>query len=554
MKVFYGNYDFEDLPIPFVTFSEESIINGEKWGTREVLNLRGQITGCDFDKLIKYQKGIISGFGKDFQTLLISGDDYTFSRENLKVEDISFPSSRYVGILDYQIRLARFPDDYYLNFFGVNEPTNQWSFEEQENGTMTISHAVSCKGFNTNGNNAFQNARNFVNTLTGIDSMPAPQFICKNTFPNYFPCLDSFSENIDRIGGFYGVTENYVSDLEGTGRGVLRYSVEVNSGIDSFSSASINGDVIGCKNSSFEDVRAKYKNFNVWPTVASIYGDAMGFIDLNSEPLSSGVNEDSINKKISFAINFNNDHSPLTIFDITSDITSGEDLTSVSVNGNIRARGDIKKRWEKIQEVFSGFDIFNFANTAYLDFSNSNPEYPLNPVAINSGTTRNKFEPSLSFSATFNNREILPSGFIRFDKSISIKPSLRAIKEIPLFDRNGDYDIVDLLFDRRAEISINIDAEKDVDLDEGIAINTIKSEGNNLFLKYGLVNLEKLQTYNLESGNVNNFRLNAEWTFETPFKVTVPPVYNIIDNLNVKNPPPEPFFSNNLNADLNFDL
>ena len=652
----YGDYDFPNLPTPFVTFSEEAILNGEKWGTREVFNVRGQISGCSFEDIRKYQKDVISGFSRDFKTFSIgqvevpeavvvegSGDEsldglyyptnfstqslfrrwkknpagsassypelsvrdveggftaymianaggssgyryrseafngYALSTEdalnlnpadygpysvtlngtapaptvrraiasdfeanpillknNIKVENISFPESRYVGLVDYEITLSHFPEDYYSNFFGVNDPVNEWSFNEQENGILEITHNISCKGFNTNGTNALQNAKNFVNSNTGVSNMPLPQFICKNTFPNYFPCLDSFTENIDRIRGIYGITENYISDLNETGRGTLKYSVEINSGIDSFSTASINGEINGCKNQEFSEARAKLKSFDIFNTVASIYEDSIGYVDLNATPINSGVSEDPINKKINFNAEFTNDHSPETIFDVSTNINSGQDLISVSLNGNIRSRGDIKNQWQKIQERYSGFDSYSFANTAYLDFNNGNPKYPLNPVVQTSGVTRNKFEPSISFSINFDNRQILPSGFISFDKNISIKPSLRAIKEIPIFDLDGDYDIIDLLFDKRASLNIRVDAESDGTMSSQQVEQSIKNEVNSLVGFYGVFNELKLSNYSLTSGNTNQYSLNGDWTFDTQLKVTSGQNYAEIENLKIK--------------------
>ncbi len=537
----YGDFDFGSLPTPFVTRSENAILHGEKWGTSEVFTVRGQITGCTFEDLIKGKKDIISGFNRDFQNFEIGQQkiaepiNVLISKPNIKVNNINFPESRYVGILDYEIELEHFPEDYYTNFYGVNDPVDSWEFSEEDNGGLNISHNISCKGFNTSSgaNNAFSNARNFVSSRTGISNMVVPHFVCKNTYPNFYPCLDSFSEKIDRIKGIYGITENYKSDLDGTGYGLAKYNFSISSGIDEFSTVTVNGNVEGCKGKDFDTVRDKYNSINLIGKVLSTYEEAVGADDLNLTPVFSGVNEDPLNNKLTFNITFNNDHSPTTVFDLTTNVNSGDSLITVSVNGNIQGKGDIKERYENIVNAYQNFNIFGAAENAYIDFFNGNPEYPLNPNFESSGVMKDKFTPSISFNASFNNKDIPPSGFNTFEKNISITPSIRSIKAIPVFDQDGEYDIIDLLSDRRAVLEINIDAEAG-EISNDDAVNTLKLEGSYLLQKYGRVEKFKLENYSIETGNSKNYSLQATWSFETPYKLIAPPNYSGVNELRIK--------------------
>lgn len=663
-----SNFLREDLtiakrswPTPFIQRSESSILNGEKWGTQETFTLRGVITGCDFEQIRNRQKLLISGFGKDFQSLEIiqspqgifeglfvenagdfdangaylttnflfnnfptyiktgentissnliqtshsifanifpispfdwmwtmsSGDsqlyrsedvwdfniqenapfypdetnwitsgsysgnlpppsvrklspnDYgttLFEKPNIKVESINFPESRYVGAIEYEIELSHFPEDYFTEFYGVIDPIDSWEFIENDDQQLDINHTVSCKGFNTSSfaNNALQNAKNFVFSRTGTSNMIVPHFICKQTFPNFYPCLDSFSEKIDRIQGSYEVTENYISDINGTGYGVLKYSSSVSSGINDFAQVSIDGEVWGCKNKGFQFTREKYKSFNVVNAAIEAYQDSLGQNDLSLIPLVSGVQEDPINKKITFNITFNNDRSPKTSFDVTTSVSSGDSIISVDVNGNIVGKGDIKSRYENIESAYSQFNIFGAAQNAYVNFLDGNVIFPLNPQFESSGVTKDKFTPSISFSASFNNKEIPPSGFNSFEKTISFTPSMRQLKAIPLFDRDGDYDIIDLLFDTRASIAINIDAEANQDINSYQASQTLKDAGDFMLQKYGRLEKLKLEDYSITSGNLNKYSLNATWTFETPHKLISPPNYSGINTFRVK--------------------
>jgi len=444
-----------------------------------------------------------------------------FEKSGVKVESINFPSNKYNKLLDYEITLSHFPNDYFTTFYGVTNPVDSWDFNETEDGLLNITHTISCKGFNTNSNvnNAFDNARRFVNSRTGDQNMINPHFICKNTYPEFYPCLDTFSEQINRVDGSYSITENYISDLEGTGKGVLRYTVDLNSGINDFSTASIQGNIDACKSQEISVARARFKETSFFNLVSDVYNDSFGFVDLNGEALSSGVNEDHINKKIDFNIQWNNDHSPSTALDIQTNITSGDGLITVGINGNIRAKGDIRGRYSKMLEVYSGVNIFGEANNAYINYLNNNVSYPLNPNAQSSGVTRDQYTPAVSFQASFDNKEIPPSGFDSFQRNVSIKPSLRPLKPIALPDQNGTYDIIDLLFDKRASLNISLNGEGKANENADNLTQTMKNEGNLLLQTYGRTNDLKLESYSFSTGNGQNYNLNASWSFEAANKV-----------------------------------
>ena len=459
-----------------------------------------------------------------------------FAKTGIKVESINFESNKYTRILPYEITLTHFPPEYFTTYNGVINPTDSWDFTEGEDGLLSITHNISCKGFNTHSgaNNAFENARRFVNSRTGYQNMVNPHFICKNTYPDFYPCLDTFTENINRVNGEYSITENYVSDLEGTGFGVLRYTVDLNSGVDSFSTAQIRGNVDGCKNGDMATVRARFKDFQPFNIVSETYNDAFGFVDLNPEGLSTGIQEDSINKKINFDISYNNDHSPQTILDVQTNVNSGDSHISVTVDGNITARGDIRDRYSKILDIYDGLNIFNYASNAYVEFFGGTPTYPLNPKEESKGVVRNPFAPSLSFNATYTNKEIPPNGFESFQRNASIIPSLRPLKPVPLFDQAGTYDIIDLLFDRRAKLSVSLNGVASPSENSATLTSTMRSEANLMLQTYGTSDSFKLESYNISTGNLGEYNLNATWSFEAANKVYDGVNYDSVNTLKIK--------------------
>ena len=86
-KILYNGVDvFSGVsPTPFVSWGQENIEYGSRWGATTSLSLLGQITGrCDdYNDLINKQNRLLSGFSQDFHSLSIIEDNTTMISHTL---------------------------------------------------------------------------------------------------------------------------------------------------------------------------------------------------------------------------------------------------------------------------------------------------------------------------------------------------------------------------------------------------------------------------------------------------------------------------------------
>jgi hypothetical protein len=124
------------------------------------------------------------------------------------VESIDFEESKWqVGApVKYTVKL-RAHDVFFTDT--VLDPSDNYSFSESEDGSVSVTHKVSAKGIKSGDLSPFERARVFVDKYVGKDHFEAtwlgnPYFIA-----NRKPTLLSRSENVNRLEGSYSITENY---------------------------------------------------------------------------------------------------------------------------------------------------------------------------------------------------------------------------------------------------------------------------------------------------------------------------------------------------------
>lgn len=532
----YGDYSFNNLPTPFVSRNEDFIREGNRWGSTETFTLNGVITGCRTADILNLQKQIVSGFAQNFQTFQIIEDSVSLiSKENIKVESISFPEGKYAKLQDYSITLSHWPQDLFEGFYGVTSPVDSVKYSEADDGTISINRIVSCKGFNTHPtvNNALDNAKAFVDTRTGFNNVALPHFICYNGFE---PSLTEFQEEINRVQGLYSVSESYVLDKYATGKGIIKYAITVDSGISQFNTATIQGTVEGFQDDTLEGARNRYKNFDLFGAVAESYEGAIGWLDINPEPFSSGIEESPAKNAITFNVTYNNDNSPFTIIEYTNQVNESVGKFQVSLNGSISARGDIGARQSRVWEAFSGISFYQLAFDGYYDFLGRPASVnTLNPKPISSGVSYDEFQGIINFNMTFDDSDIPPSGINKLESTISLTPSLHKITNIPLFDRAGVYSVIDLNLKRRALGEITLRGEYDNHGNRAVANNALRSRMNFLVSTYIGTSDLKMESYNFETGNSLSFSLSCQWSLESPFNaINTSSSYSSVNDLRLR--------------------
>jgi hypothetical protein len=189
-------------PTPIVNYSSRPIDYGYVYGYNTDVTLEGLYTG------ISSYTGVITSitgvFGNQFKTLNVLDNlgNNLYSWPNITVDSISLDTNPYFSgsFVRYSVKLKSY------NFpSGVSEPSNEYSFSQNEDSTVTVIHKISARGVRGSAG-AFDNAVAFVKQFTGKDpfSNCAPFLV-----PSGSGVLSSLSENINRAEGIYSVTESY---------------------------------------------------------------------------------------------------------------------------------------------------------------------------------------------------------------------------------------------------------------------------------------------------------------------------------------------------------
>tara|TARA_B100000676_G_scaffold63045_1_gene62459 strand:- start:47997 stop:50114 length:2118 start_codon:yes stop_codon:yes gene_type:complete len=199
--VTYDTFSFhkEGFSTPYVSRSDQILSYGNRWGQGTSYNLNGQITGYSFSDIIEKQGMLITGFQRDFKSLDITEDGQSvagFPISNCKINNISFNTSKYIPVIDYDISIDAYDEGLFSGSFGVTEPSDQVNISEGEDGAITLTHDISARGFTTDGKTAIENAKDFVHSNTGWNEQVFPKFITYQQFDKTVYDSD-FSSSVD---------------------------------------------------------------------------------------------------------------------------------------------------------------------------------------------------------------------------------------------------------------------------------------------------------------------------------------------------------------------
>ncbi len=200
----------ELFPCPSINYSQQPIDYGYVYGYQTNITLEGYYSGISSNGGANYAatgsaiSGVTGIFANQFGSLVVTDDvgDTLYSWTGVTVDSIQFEPSLYFqgSFIKYSVKLS-----VYGLPSGVNDPSNSYSFTQNEDGTVTVNHKISARGVRYV-TGAFANAVSWVQQFTGHDpfSSCAPYFV-----PGGSGALMSLSENIDRAAGTYSVSEIY---------------------------------------------------------------------------------------------------------------------------------------------------------------------------------------------------------------------------------------------------------------------------------------------------------------------------------------------------------
>jgi hypothetical protein len=534
-------------PTPLVGRTDNMVLFGERWAEQVQISLRGQITGCalDFGGLVSEQEELLSIFSKDFQSFRVVEDGVElFSLPYVQILPIKFPSSNYVGLINYEITLQGYPEDLFSGHYGVVDPEDSWEFQETEDKRLRITRTVAARGFNTSSGNSngYENARQFVKGRTGDNTFLSPYFI--HTSPGMVPCLKTIREDHNSFNGTCKITTTYEADLYYNNDGILRYTTKFDcSSTEGIAKVSVDGEILGCSNASLAEVRNRYASFSVYGAALETYQDCTSQTDLNPNYIRSGVVEDGRYPKLTFQAEFDNFTGSSTFFNYLANVTSGDnDIVNVNVDGTIGARGDIKARWTRVNAYYhNDLNMFGIADAAYNEFVGNSYPIDLNPYALNSGVSFNEYVAEIKVNATWDNRVVEVDGFSSLNYDLEFGPSLQKVVARPLATTSSGpicadpYYVVDVGYKNRCIFGINGNGQINCGGSSATAISNLKQFANAQFNEYCPSTRAIIEKNTIATGSNGNITFSFTWSAESANNVVSPRTnYLDINNLRLK--------------------
>jgi hypothetical protein len=406
----------EIIPAPFFSRSVEPIDYGNRWGQVTNITLDGVITDlAGSGSRLNYLNSI---FSDGFKELLVESDGATYFTgqncvlENISFGDNSFPSDAGVAV-PYSVTMK-----HYQVPSGVTDISNEFSYQDNPDGTVDVSRKMSAKGLKTN-TDAIENAYNFVSFLTGINplSVHSPNFVDKKGLGGATDAvLLSVDESFDRLDAKYEVSEKWKYETGSSNNYISTFSLSVDDDTSQeFVNLNLTADFVGPTTGILtDDVRAAATSFDYFSKLAS-YGIQTTDCVLNSFNASESPDSNNISLTVAF---FSGDTQGINgVFNhaVTMDWDEIKDIKTYSVNSEFKVKGPRnfkeKRINTKIAEILGGYDHYAAYlyhvikdSKVYDEFGSARDLNPLpSDLSINEGET----SPTFSLSATYSDSDYI---------------------------------------------------------------------------------------------------------------------------------------------------
>jgi len=576
----YGDFTFP-APTPFVskTFDNE-FVGGNLWSTRVSITLNGKIallpkdsegSGNNYLELQAKRDKVAAAFagalGKNFLDFSVIGGGADFLLKNCTVDSVSFSESKYVGVVEYSIAISGFKNDkdFYSANYGVTQPVDSWQYTEA-GGVVSATHNVSATGTNTSSgglNNAFSNAKSFVDGRKGT-SKKVNSILIKNVHPNSSMILTSSNETVDRLGGRYSITEVYSfhNNESSLAKGeeanlpaiqtegcTINYSASFD--VDQqagFITVNLSGQILGSKDSSvtWEQIKSDLKSRDFYQLANKAYkryikgtGGLRAGTPYNSEliktPVTFGISPNEDAKTISFQVSYDNNELFSTAkirnadsyfnYNLNFSHDNVSDIITVQCGGSILTRGALHKRNRDGKVLLDLMLADNHklvrdeAQRYYYKMFPERVQYVLSPRANSLSVSQDKFNGTVSYSATFSDQDFPENSKLNnLSYSISVDPPLQSYVSVPSCLRNGHSLIYNLeLKKKREHTDINTAANAEERAQNSIneARDEIKSISDSLVTSFVDGDVKRLVSENkVENKQISNITYNRTFSHE----------------------------------------
>jgi hypothetical protein len=461
----YGGFDFSSVSEgvdPFVGVSDEQILVGGQFKTLKRIVIQGRLIPTNFcansQNVSNKIKTLLNALKNDFQSIVAGGITSQYAR----CESIDINQSNLFGAADYTVNFISYPDE--LSNFNIRvlNPVDSRQIRENPDGTIAITRQISAQGI---GPDAITNARNFINNVSPSKEMVPPVLLQIGNIvsPGISLKPRRMIETINRIDGTVSLDIEFIYRFNAPNNNIiLSNSVDISyDEKNGIYNVTIQGTLsTGNLNANWESVKSELESalerINLFNLGVSRLRELTGVTYLNPEPESFSITEDSLNNSLNFDYTFVSD--PYNVkedlnYEINYDVI--KDITNVTINGNLTARGPQKDKKTKLVAAYNKLKLFSLANNFFLKNAESTTS-KLNSNPINSTVTYNQYENtvnSISFSTEFSNKfeEIPP--FLRYEYTLSASPSIEVYYPIQFLDASNG--IFDMNFYKRGTIGID---------------------------------------------------------------------------------------------------
>ena len=428
----YGSYTFPS-PCPLVAQGVAPVyVAGKVDHFADSIDLVGTITGENLSGLHLQKMQMISGLLSEFQTLNITNDDGTKSFAAAKPVSISFDSSNLSTLLPYSVTFSSYSSGTFSEFYGIENPSDVWTFSEQDGQITEVLHSVSAKGVKIDSKNPFENARHFVTgRATGFIDFSLFQTGTTNAF------LISRNEEVNKSSNTYSINENYrysTSEDLITDSGITTCNTQIS--YDKVQ-GSIPGNVdqVGFLHTGvFTSEKAQEVALNAVVSSLSDYESGL-YTFISAGPKTSSFDIDMGTNKIDFNYSFvdcsNLDQEGNVLHTQSASVSTSKDeaLVKVSVVGELKyntsldvfATGDpaTGERFKELDAQYSGVQansgFFNLAVEALKYFREDATGYHisgdyLNPTPLSKSIDKRPADTIITYTVDFDNKIDLSSG------------------------------------------------------------------------------------------------------------------------------------------------
>lgn len=454
-------------PPPFVSRTQNPIDYGKRWGFEDSISLKGSwyISG-DTTGSISRLMNVFSGQFVRFQVNnVVAGNSFTvLDYPSIILDEVSFDSAKFFPntYINYSVKLKS------INVpSGIVEPSNEYSFSQNEDGTVNVSHKTSARGILTSGISALDNAKAFVQRFTGVNPFN-PFFVSTGA-----GILLNQSETIDRLSATYSVSETYKYNTGENLSYTYVHTLDLDESKDlDYKTLNLSLNLQGSSiKSNLSALRTVAAGINAFQFIQDKYQISTGLLFLNNFGAAENSGSNTIQISANFISGAGSEYTGFFDYDLDFKWDKILDVRTFNINGKFSSKAPVEAKRTFLQNFktsisnnFQGH-LYNLAAGSYYNTNSSfNPSTrTLNPISKNFSMNENTGIADFSMNATFDDKDFLTNiSETSFSLSFDGQRNLYEFK--PSANIEGHYIIQDLqsLSRENAKISCNLNTTGNV--------------------------------------------------------------------------------------------